>query len=74
MREQKTGGESAPGNPMLTPPGPPEKKKKRPKYLLIGVPNIRECSDHPRMAALDLRIRRAAKTIEEKYGSAGRYL
>ena len=59
---------------MLTPPGPQEKKastmkkKLRPKYLLVGVPNSREDSDHPRMAALDLRIRKAAQTIEEKYG------
>ena len=53
---------------MLTPPGPPEKKKKNPKYLLIGVPNIRECSDHLRMAALDLRIKLAAQSIDEKYG------
>ena len=45
------------------------KKKKRSKYLLVGVPKIREYSDHPRMAALDLRIRRAALIIEKKYGS-----
>ena len=54
---------------------PPKKastmKKRRPKYLLVGVPKTKEYSGHPRMAALDLQIRRVAQTIEKKYGSTG---
>ena len=48
-----------------------KKERRRSKYLLVGVPKIIEYSGHPRMAALELRIRRAAEIIEKKYGSVG---
>ena len=35
----------------------------------MGVPKIRINSDHPRMAALELRIEKAALVIEEKFKS-----
>ena len=58
---------------------PPErkdstKKKSRSKYLLVGVPKTRACSDHPSMAALDFRIKRAALILEKKYGSVNTIL
>ena len=51
---------------------PPErkgstKKKTGSKYLLVGVPKNRVYYDHPRMAALDLRIEKAAMILEEKF-------
>ena len=53
---------------------PPErkgstKKKAGSKYLLVGLPKTRAYSDHPRMAALDLRIKKAALILEKKYKS-----
>ena len=49
---------------------PPEKesstRRVEAKYLLVGVPKTRVNFDHPRMAALDLRIKKAALMIEEK--------
>ena len=35
-------------------------------YLLVGAPKTKVYIDHPRMAVLDLRIKKAALMIEEK--------
>ena len=45
---------------------PPERKKRvGDKYLLVGAPRTKVNINHPRMAALDHRIQKAALVIEE---------
>ena len=54
---------------------PPERKNSirrvEAKYLLVGVLKTRVNIDHPRMAVLDMRIKKAALMIEEKSSGLG---